>query len=86
MRYKCTILKSFQSLPVGATVTLSKEAYQRRLASGEVKLKDEVVTIVDESLIEDDGIHSDNVSDYTAAEEPEDKPVKKTKRTSFFKK
>ena len=85
MRYKCTILKSFQSLPVGATATLSEEAYKRRLAAGEVRLKDEVVTIVDESLIEDDGIHSDNVSDYTAAEEPEDKPVKK-KRTSFFKK
>lgn len=93
MKLRCTVIKSFQHLPVGAKVTLMQDAYNRRLALGQVSEGVPVDPVtVDPSLLEDDGIHADNVSKYTASEDADDPPEKKpevaasNKRKSFFKK
>lgn len=43
MLYKCRVLKTFQSLPVGAICQLDKEYYNIRKKAGEVELIEEVL-------------------------------------------
>ena len=71
MNYKCELLKPIQGLPVGATITImDKSVLDRRLKNGEVKLLSESEPQeINESIFEEDAIHSDNAHEFELAAE-----------------
>lgn len=71
MNYRCELLQSIQGLPVGARITINdKKVLDRRIANGEVKLlSTSEPEEIDESIYEEDAIHSDNAHEFERAEE-----------------
>lgn len=71
MNYRCELLKPIQGLPVGAKITINNKAVlERRLKNGEVKLlSTSEPEEINESIFEEDAIHSDNAHEFERAEE-----------------